>query len=94
MNVPDWLWQGLVEDAVWTGIAFSAAWAWKNSADIRERLRVVGKPTLTAGTQAQILYDVRGLAGTEGQILYNVEAPTPSLARRLEDFAAWYLHGS
>ena len=53
-----------------------------------------GGGTLTAGTQAQILYDVRALAGTEAQILYNVEAPTPSLARRLEDLVAWYLHVS
>lgn len=53
-----------------------------------------GGGTLTAGTQAQILYDVRALAGTERQILYNVEAPKPSLARRLEDLAAWYLHVS
>jgi len=79
---------GLAADAVWE----SGKWAWKNRANIRER--VVGKPTLTAGTHAQILYDVRALAGTERQILYNVEAPTPSLARRLEDLVAWYLHVS
>ena len=79
---------GLAADAMWE----SGKWAWKNRANIRER--VVGKPTLMAGTQAQILYDVRALAGTERQILYNVEAPTPSLARRLEDLVAWYLHVS
>ena len=79
---------GLAADALWE----SGKWAWKNKADIRER--VIGKPTLTAGTQAQILYDVRGLAGTERQIVYNVEAAKPSLARRLEDLAAWYLHVS
>ena len=107
MNVPDWLWQGLLEDAIWTGTAFSAAWAWKNREAIAQRLRRprhitrtltdrlgltdtvtltgggiagharAGGGTLTAGAQAQILYDVRALAGTETQILYNVEAPKP-----------------
>jgi hypothetical protein len=97
MNVPDWLWQGLLENAIWAAIAFSAGWAWKNSADIRERLNTIRtppKPTLTAGSQRQLLYDVRANVGSERQILYNVEAPKPSLARRLEDLAAWYLHVS
>jgi hypothetical protein len=79
---------GLAADAVWE----SGKWAWKNRADIRER--VVGKPTLTAGSQRQILYDVRANVGSERQILYDVEAPKPSLVRRLEDLAAWYLHVS
>jgi hypothetical protein len=108
MDIPDWLWQELMADAIWTGIAFGAAWAWKNREAI---LRKLGKRqpvllsgevsgggnmegTLTAGTERQILYDVRSLVGSERQILYNVEAPTPSLARRLEELASWYLHVS
>jgi hypothetical protein len=50
--------------------------------------------TLTAGGERQILYDVHSWAGGERQILYNVEAPTPTLARRLEELASWYLHVS
>jgi hypothetical protein len=61
---------------------------------LTDTVTLTGGGTLTAGTQAQILYDVRALAGTERQILYNVEAAKPSLARRLEDLAAWYLHVS
>ena len=97
MNVPDWLWQELLGSAIWAGIAFAARWAWKNRTDFREILHTIRtplKPTLTAGTEAQILYDVRALTGTEAQMLYNVEAFTPSLARQLEHLAAWYLHVS
>jgi hypothetical protein len=61
---------------------------------LTDTVTLTGGGTLTAGTQAQILYDVRALAGTERQILYNVEAPKPLLARRLEDLAGWYLHVS
>ena len=94
MNVPDWLWQNIVSDLLADGFKAAAigllAWMYRRL----NTIRTPPKPTLTAGTQAQILYDVRGLAGTERHILYNVEAVKPSLARRLEDLAAWYLHVS
>jgi hypothetical protein len=62
-DVPDWLWQNIEEIAAVLAIIHytikAARWA-KSRA-------MLDKPTLTAGAQAQILY--------------NVEAPTPSHAR-------------
>jgi len=103
MNVPDWLWQGLVEEAtskaIWAGIAFSAGWAWKKREAIAQRLRRPHHITRTVTDKLGVTDTARDgggtlTAGTQAQILYNVEAPTPSLARRLEDLVAWYLHVS
>jgi hypothetical protein len=95
MNVPDWLWQNIEGVAAVLAIVHytikAARWAVTKYGESRA---MQDKPTLTAGTQAQILYDVRALAGTERQILYNVEAPKPSLARRLQELASWYLYVS
>jgi hypothetical protein len=37
-------------------------------------------------------HPVKVTVASERLSLYDIEAPTPSLARRLEDLAAWYLH--
>src|SRR3712207_1984159 len=107
-HVPDWLWQELAADAIWTSIAFSFAWAYRNREAILRKLGkrqpvllsgTVGSSAgmegaLTVGTERHIPYDVRSLIGSEGQVLFNVEAPTPSLTRRLEELVTWYLHVS
>jgi hypothetical protein len=101
MDVPDWLWQELAADAIWTSIGLGAAWAWKQRKEIAGKLRFsnlklgrqvispygapsterAGTPTLTASAAA----DLR----------WKVEAPTPSLAKRLTDegieLASWYM---
>jgi hypothetical protein len=108
MNVPDWLWQGLVEEAVWTGIFFSAAWAWKNREQIEQRLRgkrtiranltdelsTTDEATTTVRKEIDLRWNVRRLVSKDIDLRWRVEAPAPSLARRLEDLAAWYLHVS
>jgi len=109
MNVPDWLWQGLTVWAAAKSMELAWIHREELAQRLRrprhitrtvtDKLGVTdtardGGGTLTAGTQAQILYDVRALVATEAQILYSVEAPPPSLARRLEDLVAWYLHVS
>ena len=89
MNLPDWLWQELVGEAIWKAIVIGspiiAGWAWKKREELAQRLRsprhitrtvtdklgITDAVTPTAGIQAQILYDVYGLAGAERQIRYN-----------------------
>ena len=72
-------------------------WAWTHRKDFADKLRrapkdvVISLQPLTLRAEAQ---PIRVTVGSERQILYNVEAPTPSLARRLEDLVAWYLNVS
>ena len=110
MDEPHWLLQELAGEAVWTALLISGAWVYKNRNHIRNKLvgrnrqpvllsgEVSGSSgmegTLTVGSERQILYDVRALAGSERRIVYNVETPTPSLVKRLEELASWYLHVS
>jgi hypothetical protein len=94
-DVPDWLWRELAGNAVWQVIwaiiTAAALWVWK----YQKRRTNNREPVLLSGEIAG-----RGefagtlTVGSERQILYNVEAPTPSLARRLEELASWYLHVS
>jgi hypothetical protein len=100
-NVPNWLWQELVADAIWTGIAFGAAWTLKNRREILTKLR----STTSSPRQGQYV-DLSGVStgrssatgvltiSKDLDLRWNVEAPTPSLARRLEELASWYLHVS
>jgi hypothetical protein len=39
MDVPDWLWQELAADAIWTSIGLGAAWAWKHREAIKQTLK-------------------------------------------------------
>ncbi len=58
-------------------------------------LRAEARPALiTVGSERTASWDELASVGSERTILWNVEAPTPSLARRLEELAAWYLHVS
>jgi hypothetical protein len=103
MNVPDWLWQGLVENAIWAGIAFSAGWAWKSWRAMQRKPvllsgRLQGKSalegTLTVVSKRQTFYAVRTAEESKRRSSYKIESPTPSLARRLEELMSWYLHVS
>ena len=84
---------GLAADILWD----SGKWAWRNRQDIAVRLGrsprdiVINLQPLTLRAEAQ---PINVTVGSERQILYNVEAPTPSLARRLEELGSWYLHVS
>jgi hypothetical protein len=100
MNVPDWLWQGLVENAIWAGIAFSAAWAWKSwramqrkpvllSGAIEGRSHLSGE--LSVGEHTRTVSDNIGVTDN---VIATVSKGTPPLARRLEELASWYLHVS
>jgi len=100
MTIPDWLWQGLVEDAVWWGIAFSAAWAWKNRERIRHRLGRNPKTIIISMNPANLTAEATPvLMSATIQAMSTAKATatvknTSSLARRLEELAAWYLHVS
>ncbi len=50
--------------------------------------------TLTVGKSADTRWNVLQKVGKSIDLRWNVEAPTPSLARRLEELASWYLHVS
>jgi hypothetical protein len=96
VNEPHWLLQEMAGEAVWTALLFGGAWVYKNRERIRDRLGSSSrKPVLLSGTIAsEATFEGTPTVGSERQILYNVEAATPSLARRLEDLVAWYLHVS
>jgi hypothetical protein len=115
MNIPDWLWQELMADVIWTGIAVSAAWVWNRRKEIADKLGlspediVINLQPLTLRTEAQpitlsgqAMSSSRSSSSASGTLTvnknvdpsWNVEAPTPSLARRLEELASWYLHVS
>jgi hypothetical protein len=101
MNVPDWLWQGLVENAIWAGIAFSAAWAWKHRRMSAGNLKrtpedvVVPLQPLTLRAEAQQMHvTVSDKLGITDNVLTTVSKGAPSLARRFEELAAWYMHVS
>ena len=101
MNVPDGLWQGFVENAIWAGVSFCAALEWKHrrmSAGNLERSPedvVVHLQPLTLRAEAQPMQvTVSDKLGITDNVLTTVSKGAPSLARRLEELAAWYLHVS
>jgi len=51
-----------------------------------------GAATLTVGKFVDTRWNVLQTLGKSVEARWNVEAPTPSLARRLEELASWYLH--
>jgi hypothetical protein len=109
-DVPDWLWQGIAANLLADGLVAVALLAWKYREQIAQRIRTnspqtiriygipseeaVGEPTLTAGTTLDARWNVLQTVGKSVDLRWNVEAPTPSLARRLEELASWYLHVS
>ena len=110
MHEPHWLVQELTGQALWAAIGGGGWLAWKYRDAIVRKLpkrnvivhltgaesdELVGtlvsasgasNSTSHATASATVSKDLKGL--------WNVEAPTPSFARRLEEFAAWYLHVS
>jgi len=90
-----------VEDAVWWGIAFSAAWAWKNRQGIRHRLKPnrdvtisMNPAILTAEGQKLTPVLLSGTIQGKSTVKGTLTVEKPSLARRLEELASWYLHVS
>ena len=101
MNVPDWLWQGLLVEAIWTGIVGGAAWAWKHRRMSAGKLKrtpedvVVPLQPLTLRAEAQPMHvTVSDKLGMTDNVLTTVSKGAPSLVRRLEELAAWYLRVS
>ena len=99
MTIPDWLWQGLVEDAVWWGIAFSTACAWKNRESIRHRLERNRKAVTISMNPANLTAEatpvlVSATIQAKSTVKATATVVKPSLARRLEELAAWYLQVS
>jgi hypothetical protein len=109
-DVPDWLWQELAADAIWTSIAVGAAWTLRNRREIIAKLRSITRQpvyisavgegngdavaTLTAGATLDAGWNNYQTTASSADLSWRVEAPTPSLARRLEELASWYLHVS
>jgi hypothetical protein len=81
-RVPDWLWQELAADAIWTSIAFSAAWALKNRRKIVAKLQYIPEPITIPMTAANLnakAHKVTVSGVTD--LRWRVEAPTLDLPR-------------
>jgi hypothetical protein len=56
-------------------------------------LHAKAQPVLLSGTiEGKSTLDGTLTVGKSVDLRWNVEAPTPSLARRLEELASWWLH--
>ena len=97
-DVPDWLWQGIAANLLADGLVAAGWLAWRYREAIAQTLSrqpvVKESGALAHLSTSAIAHPVKITVGSDRQILYNVEAPTPSLARRLEELASWYLHVS
>jgi hypothetical protein len=93
----------LVEDAVWAGLAFGVAYARKHR-KVLYRKQVLASATMegkgAVGATGRVVkhtdlrWNVHSRVGKDLDLRWRVEVPNPSLARRLEDLALWYLHVS
>jgi hypothetical protein len=96
-DVPDWLWQGIATNLLADGLVAAGWLAWKYREEIANKLRrtpediVINLQPLTLRAEPQ---PARITVGKSVDLRWKVEAPTPSLARRLEELASWYLHVS
>jgi hypothetical protein len=83
---------GLAADALWE----SGKWAWIHREAILDALKTMNRePVLLSGTMAaEGSFEGKLTVSNRQGSSWNVEAPTPSLARRLEELASWYLHVS
>ncbi len=97
-EVPDWLWQGIATNLLADGLVAAVLLAWKYRETIAQTLSrqpvVKEAPVLIQGSSSVTARPTKITVGSERQILYDIEAPTPSLSRRLEELASWYLHVS
>ncbi len=94
MDIPDWLWQNVVADLLTEGLPLTVWLAWHHREAILSKLGR-RQPVLLSGTvEGGGTFDGTLTVGKSVDLRWKVEAPTPSLARRLEDLAAWYFHVS
>ena len=107
MDIPDWFWQGVVTNIVADAFGLAVWLAYRNREHLRDRLGDFTASMTPASLNAEgrtVYISAMGegtssahatiTVGTDADLRWNVEAPTPSLARRLEELAAWYLHVS
>jgi len=103
MDQPHWLVQELTGEAVWTALALSAAWAWKNRESIRHRLERNPKPITISMSPAKLTAEaqpvfVSATIHTQSTVRATATVEksrgTAPLARRLEELVSWYLHVS
>lgn len=106
-NAPDWLWKGLVVAASWEAAKW--VWKNREEIASKlsrtpEDIVINAQPLalhaelrparLAVVSQRHSSYAIRVGEESTRRSSYRIEAPTPSLARRLEELAAWYLHVS
>jgi hypothetical protein len=99
----DWFWQNVVPNLVADTMLGLAVLAWKH------RRALYRKPVLLSAASGgksgaaatprvykdvDLSWNVYSRASKDADLRWRVEAPTPSLARRLEELATWYLHVS
>ncbi len=92
-DVPDWLWQGIATNLIADSLVAAGWLAWKYRHILLDKL--AQQPVLISAAGGSIGDSAVTLtAGADADLRWKVEAPTPSLARRLEELASWYLHVS
>ncbi len=102
-NVPDWLWQAAVANLLTDALGLAAWLVWKNRKKIAAKVRgsvTVELPALTLHAsspppQVRSFPPTLRTVGSSIDLRWNVEAPTPSLTKRLADegleLVSWYL---
>ncbi len=92
-DVPNWVWQGIATNLAADGLVGASWLAWKYREALLKRLRR-SRPAMVVPLPSLELAANLMPVGSQNTAMWNVEAPTPSLARRLEELASWYLHVS
>jgi hypothetical protein len=104
MNVPDWLWQNIEKNALEEIAAVmaivhytikAARWAVTKYAESRDKSVTISMQPATLRADAQPLHvTVSDNIGITDSVIAALTKGTPSLARRLEELAFWYLRVS
>ena len=97
MNVPDWLWQNIVSDLLADGLKAAAigllAWIYRKLMLMQRKPVTISMNPANLKAEGQPVY-VSASIQAKSTVKATATVVKPSLARRLEELAAWYLHVS
>jgi hypothetical protein len=97
MNVPDWLWQNIVSDLLADALKAAAigllAWIYRKLMLMQRKPVTISMNPANLTAEGQPVY-VSASIQAKSTVKATATVIKPSLARRLEELAAWYLHVS
>jgi hypothetical protein len=97
MNVPDWLWQNIVSEFLADGLKVAAigllAWIYRKLMLMQRKPVTISMKPANLTAEGQPVY-VSASIQAKSTVKATATVVKPSLARRLEELAAWYLHVS